>query len=119
MNIEEIRTYCLEKKGVSESFPFDESVLAFKVLDKMFALVNIDKRPWALNLKCDPEKAIEYREHYEEIQPGYHMSKKHWNTVNFEGRLENTLLKHLINHSYELVVSKMTKKQKEQLKSVE
>jgi len=119
MDIETIRTYCLSKKGVSESFPFDQEVLTFKVLNKMFALVNINKRPWALNLKCDPEKAIEYREFYEEIKPGYHMSKKHWNTVNFEGRLENKLLLHLINHSYRLVVSKMPKKFKEQLKSIE
>jgi len=119
MDIEAIRTYCLNKKGVSESFPFDESVLVFKVLDKVFALVNIDKRPWAVNLKCDPEKAIEYRELHPEITPGYHMNKKHWNTVLFEGSLENKLLLHLINHSYELVISKMTKKDREQLKSME
>ena len=118
MDIETIREYCLSKKGVSESFPFDENALVFKVLNKMFALVNINTRPWSLNLKCDPEKAIEYRELYEEIKPGYHMSKKHWNTVNFEGRLNNTLLVDLIDHSYELVVSKMTKKAKEELKSI-
>jgi len=118
MDIEAIREYCLSKKGVSESFPFDESVLVFKVLDKVFALVNIDQRPWSVNLKCDPEKAIEYREQHAEITPGYHMNKKHWNTVLFESGLENKLLVNLINHSYELVVSKMTKKNQQLLKTM-
>ncbi len=115
MDIEAIRVYCLSKKEVSESFPFDESVLVFKVLTKVFALVNIDQRPWSVNLKCDPEKAMEYRECYPEITPGYHMNKKHWNTVNFEGALPPIFLQDLITHSYEMVVSKMTKKDRNKI----
>lgn len=116
MDIETLRTYCLEKKGVTESFPFNEEVLVFKVLDKIFALVSLTRKPWAVNLKCDPEKAIAYREKYEEITPGYHSNKKHWNTVQFDAGLSDSLIKHLINHSYELVVSKMTKKNRALLK---
>lgn len=118
MDIEALRAYCLEKKGVSESFPFDDEVLVFKVLDKIFAAVNINRKPWAVNLKCDPEKAIAYREKHPEITPGFHMNKKHWNTVQFDGALRDALIKHLVNHSYELVVSKMTKKNRELLKSM-
>ena len=118
MDIEALRACCLEKKGVSESFPFDDEVLVFKVLDKIFAAVNINRKPWAVNLKCDPEKAIAYREKHPEITPGFHMNKKHWNTVQFDGALRDTLIKHLVNHSYELVVSKMTKKNRELLKSM-
>ena len=115
MDIETYRNYCLSKKGVTESFPFDEEVLAFKVMNKVFALGNINGRPLKINLKCDPEKALEYRELYEEVQPGYHMNKKHWNTINFEGDLPDKKLHYFINHSYELVVSKLAKKEKEQL----
>ena len=79
MNIEEIRLYCLSKNGVSESFPFNDTALVFKVMGKMFALLNISGN-LILNLKCDPEKAISLREHYDSVIPGYHMSKKHWNT---------------------------------------
>lgn len=110
MDIETYRNYCLSKKGVSESFPFDEKVLVFKVLNKVFALGSIDAVPLKINLKCDPGKAIEYRERYDEVTPGFHMNKKHWNTVNFHGTLTDKILKHFINQSYELVVSKMTKK---------
>lgn len=118
MDIEALRACCLEKKGVSESFPFDDEVLVFKVLDKIFAAVNINKKPWAVNLKCDPEKAIAYREKHPEITPGFHMNKKHWNTVQFGGALPDALIKHLVNHSYELVVSKMTKRNRELLKAM-
>ncbi|WP_010522616.1 MmcQ/YjbR family DNA-binding protein [Aquimarina agarivorans] len=118
MDIETYRNYCLSKKGVSESFPFDQEVLVFKVMNKIFALGNINSRPLKINLKCNPEKAIEYREQYPEIMPGYHMNKKHWNTVDFEGNLPDKKLFHLINHSYELVVSKLSKKEKEQLKAL-
>ncbi len=115
MDIETYRNYCLSKKGVSESFPFDEAVLVFKVLNKVFALGNINSRPLKINLKCDPEQAVAYREQYSEITPGYHMNKKHWNTVDFHGDIPNEILYHLINHSYDLVVSKLTKKQKKAL----
>ena len=112
MDIDTFRNYCLNKKGVNESLPFDENVLVFKVLSKVFALTNLIQKPMAVNLKCDPEKSIDLRELHPEITPGYHMNKKHWNTVIFESNLPSTLLHQLIDHSYELVVTKMTKKEK-------
>lgn len=117
MNIEEFREYCLSKKGTTEEFPFDEVTLVFKVLGKMYALTSLNKN-FSVNLKCDPEKAIALREEYETIQPGYHMNKRHWNTVEMEGSLKIELLKEMIDHSYELVVSKLTKKQKEELNNL-
>ena len=113
MDIIQLREYCLSFKGATEDFPFDEDTLVFKVMGKMFALVGLEK--------CDPEKAIELREKYpEEIYAGYHMSKKHWNTVVINGsQLTEKQIKHFINHSYELVVSKLTKKQKQELKEME
>lgn len=115
MNIEYIREYCLSKKGVSESFPFDESTLVFKVLNKMFALTSLDRSPTQINLKCDPEYAIELRDQYGDITGGYHMSKKHWNTVTVEGDLEDKMILSLIDHSYELIVGSFTKKMKAEL----
>lgn len=113
MNIEEFRDYCIAKKGVTESFPFDDTTLVMKVLDKMFALCSLEKS-FSINLKCDPERAIELREQYPAVQPGYHMNKKHWNTVYIDGSVDISVLKSWIDHSYDLVVSKMTKaKQKE------
>ena len=114
MNIEEIREYCLSKKVVTESFPFDDTALVMKVLDKMFALINIygDLR---INLKCNPEKAIELREQFTSVKPGFHMNKKHWNTVEINGSVSSDNIKEWIDDSYNLVVSKMTKKQKEML----
>jgi len=112
MDIETFRNYCLHKKGVTESLPFDENTLVFKVLSKVFALTNLIKMPLAVNLKCDPERAIELREIHSEITPGYHMNKKHWNTIIFESGLPTSMLTELIDHSYELVISKMTKKEK-------
>jgi len=119
MNIEEYRDFCLAKKGVTESFPFDQDVLVFKVSGKIFALTSL--KDWEegiqfINLKCDPEYAIELRTRYESIEPGYHMSKKHWNSVRiYKGELSYELVFQLINHSYELVVKSLTKKQKEAL----
>ncbi len=115
MNIEEFRTYCLSKKQVTETFPFDEVTLVFKVAEKMFALTGLESEEFTVNLKCDPERAIELREEYEEVQPGYHMSKKHWNTVSFEGMLSDTFLKELIDHSYTLVVESFSKKKQKEL----
>ncbi len=106
MNIEEFREYCMLKKGVTESFPFDEITLVFKVMGKMFALTNTEGE-FTLNLKCDPEKAIELREHYPSVLPGYHMDKKHWNTVIIDGMVADELLKEWIDDSYDLVVSKL------------
>ncbi|MBE9480273.1 MAG: MmcQ/YjbR family DNA-binding protein [Bacteroidetes bacterium] len=114
MNIEDIREYCLCKKGVTESLPFDEDTLVFKVLDKMFALASLEG-DLSINLKCNPEKAIELREQYPAVQPGYHMNKKHWNTVMIDRSVSDKLVKQWIDDSYKLVVSKLTKKQKEKL----
>lgn len=114
MNIEELRDYCIQKKGVTESFPFDDKVLVFKVMNKMFALVNVEIYD-SVNLKCDPERAIELREEYMGILEGYHMSKKHWNTVLLESDVNRLLLQELIDDSYNLIVSKLTKKEKEAL----
>ncbi len=115
MNIEEFRDYCLGKPGVTEEFPFDETTLVFKVSGKMFALTNLDG-DWSLALKCNPDRAIELREKYPAIQPGYHMSKIHWNTVMMDGSLSDTLLTELIDHSYQLVVEKLPAKLKQLLR---
>ena len=114
MNIEEVRSYCINKKGTTESFPFDEVTLVIKVMDKMFALLSLEKGS-SINLKCDPEKAISLREHYDDITPGFHMSKKHWNTVDFSHSLSDELITELIDHSYDLVVSKLPKVKREEL----
>lgn len=112
MNVEEFRDYCIAKNGVSEEFPFDKHTLVFKVLGKMFALVPLERLPSQANLKCNPERAIELRESFDGvITPGYHMSKVHWNTLYLEN-LSPNLIKELIDHSYELVISKLTKKDK-------
>ncbi len=115
MNIEQLREYCISKKGVTESFPFDEHTLVFKVMGKMFALVALERLPSQVNLKCDPERALTLREEYDGIIiPGYHMSKKHWNTLYLD-QLPPLFLKELIDHSYNLVVSKLPKRTREQL----
>ena len=114
MNIEELREYCISKKGVTEGFPFDESTLVFKVSGKMFALTDLVDA-LSVNLKCDPEKAIALREQYPCVIPGYHMNKQHWNTVIIDGSLNDNLIKEWITHSYELVVKSLTKKQQQEL----
>lgn len=119
MNIEDFRIYCLSKPGTEECLPFDQDTLVFKVMGKMFALTSLDSEVFTVNLKCDPDRAVELREEHPEVQPGYHMSKVHWNTVNFEGRLKNAFLRELIDHSYEMVVKGLTKKLKEELKGLE
>jgi predicted DNA-binding protein (MmcQ/YjbR family) len=118
MHIEQLRTYCISKKGVTEHFPFDVDTLVFKVMDKMFALVPLSKwergEKW-LNLKCNPEKAVELREEFEAIKPGYHMSKKHWNTITVNEDVSDEMIIELIDHSYDLVVAGLTKKAKAEL----
>ncbi len=109
MNIEEIRDYCLSKPFTTEGFPFGEETLVFKVHDKMYALANLTKGH-SINLKCEPEKAIQLREKYTEIIPGFHMNKKHWNTVDTEGLLSVDLIKELIDHSYDLVWKSLPKR---------
>jgi predicted DNA-binding protein (MmcQ/YjbR family) len=113
MNLETYYEYCLSKKGVTEHFPFDEDTLVFKVGGKMFALSSLSQ--WergqpAMNLKCDPERAQELRAEYDAIQPGFHMSKIHWNTIKINTDVSDTLVKELIDHSYELVFKSLTKK---------
>ena len=110
MDIVQLREYCLGKPHVTESFPFGPEVLVFKVGGKMFALVNVDNQEPSVNLKCDPERAVELREYHAEIEPGYHMSKKMWNTVSMCGNLSNKFIQELIDHSYELIVASLTKK---------
>lgn len=116
MHIESFREFCLSLPYVTEDFPFDEVTLVSKVGGKMFALVGLDREEFKVNLKCEPEKAIELREKHEEIIPGYHMSKKHWNTVSFDKGLKEEFLKELIQHSYDLVYNGLTKKVKQELK---
>lgn len=111
MNVEEYRTFCLALKGTTEDLPFDEKTLVFKVMGKIFALTNIELFE-GINLKCDPEKAIELREQYEDVIPGYHMSKKHWNTITVNNTVDDNQVYEWIKDSYELIVSKLTKKQK-------
>ena len=115
MNIEEFRDYCLTKKYVTESFPFDEQTLVFKVAGKMFALSGLEHHPARINLKCDPERAIALREEFDDIIAGWHMSKTHWNTVTIEGNLPNNFIKELIDHSYELIIKSFTKKKQREL----
>ncbi len=114
MNIEAIRQYCMDKPAVTESFPFDEVTLVFKVAEKMFALVNLDGN-LSINLKCDPDKALELREHYPAVRPGYHMNKRLWNTIVLDDSLDNDLIMSWIDDSYRLVVDKLPKKIREKL----
>lgn len=109
MNIEEIREYCISKKFVEETFPFDQDTLVFKVLGKMFLLISLSE-PNSFNVKCDHERCVELREQYAEIVPGWHMNKKMWNTVFVDGSLPRKLILELIDHSYEEVIKGMPKK---------
>ncbi len=103
MELEEVREYCLSKEDVTETLPFGVDTLVFKVTNKMFCLVSITEASF-INLKCNPEKAIELRELYpDEIKPGYHMSKVHWNSVTINGKLSEQFIENLIDHSYDLV----------------
>lgn len=106
MNIESLHDYCLCKPDAEESFPFGESTLVFKVNGKIFLLVGLDNDPLQFNVKCDPDKALELRENYSCVIPGYHMNKKHWNTVIIDGSAGNKLLKEWIDDSYKLVKGK-------------
>lgn len=115
MDIQTFREYCLKKNGVTEDTPFDNNTLCFRVGNKIFALLDIDKFE-SVNLKCDPEKAIMLRESYEGIIPGYHMNKKHWNTVSCDGKVPAQLILELVDHSYSLVFASLPKKLKEEIK---
>ena len=108
MNIESLRDYCLSKEKAEESFPFGEETLGFKVMNKIFLLCGLD-HPDRFNVKCDPERAILLREEFDEVQPGWHMNKTHWNTVFMNGRLSDSQLMEMIDHSYDLIISSLPK----------
>jgi predicted DNA-binding protein (MmcQ/YjbR family) len=118
MNIEDIREYCLAKKGVSEGFPFDDVTLVFKVMGKMFLLCSLDRDILSFNAKCDPERAVELREAYAAVTPGYHMNKQHWNTIQLDGSLPDTLIAYLIDHSYTLVTESLTRAKRKELEDL-
>jgi predicted DNA-binding protein (MmcQ/YjbR family) len=113
MDLETFREYCLAKPGTAEGTPFGEQVLVFKVAGKMFALAALDEVPATVNLKCDPDLALELRDRYEQVRPGYHMNKKHWNTVELGTGISNPEIRKMIDHSYELVVQSLPKNQRE------
>ena len=116
MNIEEVRNYCLAKKGVTEEFPFDSETLVFKVSGKVSLLTSLTFRPFRVNLKMDAELVPEYRDKYGEVQPGYHMNKKHWNSVYFDsGTIPKKELIWMLEHSYEEVVKKLPLKIRDKL----
>jgi predicted DNA-binding protein (MmcQ/YjbR family) len=117
MTLEAFRAKCLGKKGVTEETPFGADTLVYKVMGKMFALTGTPDFV-SVNLKCDPEKAVELRERYDAVQPGYHMSKKHWNTILIDGSVPDKLIFEWLEHSYELVVEGLTKKEKSALESL-
>ena len=122
MNIQQLYEFCLSKKGVTEHFPFDEDTLVFKIGAKMFCLTSL--KEWengtpSLNLKCNPEKSELLRAEYDGINPGYHMSKTHWNTVNFHSDVNNKLMCEHITHSYELVFKSLTKKLQVEILQIE
>ncbi|MBL4862279.1 MAG: MmcQ/YjbR family DNA-binding protein [Crocinitomicaceae bacterium] len=114
MDIEAFRDYCLAKNGVTEGFPFNASTLVFKVGGKMFALTGLEEFV-SVNLKCDPERAIDLREKYDGVKPGWHMNKKHWNTVSVHSDIPDVLLQELIDHSYELVCKSLPKRLRDEL----
>lgn len=117
MNLETLKSYCLRKKGVIEDFPFDAETLVFKVGSKMFALTNINKFPFQINLKCDPFTAEELRSEFASIIPGYHMNKKHWNTVVIDGTLDDGKIFWMIDMSYKLVFNSLRKIDRERIES--
>jgi predicted DNA-binding protein (MmcQ/YjbR family) len=114
MDIESYRNYCISKPHVTEDFPFGENVLVFRVGGKIFTLFDVNDFS-SVNLKCDPEQAVDWREQYSAVLPGYHMNKKHWNTVLIDGSLNDRKLKEMIDHSYDLVKKSLPKKLREQL----
>ncbi|HEV3408924.1 MAG TPA: MmcQ/YjbR family DNA-binding protein [Chthoniobacterales bacterium] len=115
MHVDTFREYCLSKPGVSEHTPFGPNDLVFKVGGKMFALLALDEVPAACNLKCNPDLALELRDRYEQVKPGYHMNKKHWNTVELGTGIPDAEVRKMIDHSYELVVRSLPKKTREKL----
>ncbi len=117
MDAEQIREYCLSKKAATEEFPFDEVTLVFKVMGKIFALVALEGE-LSVNLKSEPARALELRERFPAVQPGYHMNKKHWNTVYVDGSMSRDQLAGLIDHSYEMVVAGLSGKLRKELQNL-
>jgi predicted DNA-binding protein (MmcQ/YjbR family) len=109
MDLAQFREYCLSKARATEGTPFGPDVLVFKVGGKMFALATIDEVPIRVNLKCDPDLGLELRDRYEQVTQGYHMNKKHWNTVEIEDGIPDAELRKMIDHSYDLVASSLPK----------
>ena len=110
MDIEQLREYCLSKRHVEETIPFGPDTLVYKVGGKLFLLFGLDEVGLRFNVKCDPDKAIELREEFSSVLPGYHMNKKHWNTIVVDGSVSNKQLKEWIDHSYKLVLGSLSKK---------
>ena len=118
MNIEEIREYCLSKPGVTEGLPFNDTALVFKVMGKMFALLDLSEESRGITLKCDPELAIELREHHPEVTPAYHFNKQHWNGLDLKGNITDNQLKEWIDHSYDLVAESLPRKIQDELNNL-
>ena len=112
MNIETVREYCLSKLNVEETLPFGPDVIVFKVSGKMFLLLPLNSEKLQFNVKCNPDLAIELREQYDCVIPGYHMSKQHWNTIIVDGTVSTKILKEWIDHSYDLIVAGLPKKKR-------
>lgn len=122
MNIQQLYEFCLSKRGVTEHFPFDEDILVFKVGEKIFALTSLsnwEKGNPTINLKCNPERALELRAEYEAIVPGFHMNKIHWNTIEFNSDVSDKMMCELISHSYDLVFKSLTKKLQQEIIEIE
>ena len=115
MNVESFRDYCLSKPAATEGTPFGPDNIVFKIEGKMFALLVLDEVPTAVNLKCDPDLALELRDRYEQVQPGYHMNKKHWNTVVLDGVIPGREVRKMIDHSYDLVVQSLPRAKRKAL----
>jgi predicted DNA-binding protein (MmcQ/YjbR family) len=118
MNIEELREYCIGKRGTTEGFPFGEETLVFKVVNKIFLLTSLEENPLQFNVKCNPEMAVSLRDSYSCVRPGYHMNKTHWNTIIIDGSVSDSMLKEWIDHSYNLIVQSLPKKEREKIKLI-
>lgn len=116
---DELRAYCMKLTGTVEEFPFGPEAAVYKVMNKMFALIPVDASPHSISLKCDPQKALMLRDNYEAITGGYHLNKRHWNTISIDGEVPDGLIYEMIEDSYDLVVAKLTKKQRDELASME
>jgi len=117
MDLAQFRKYCLSKPFATEGTPFGPDVLVFKVRGKMFALAALEEVPTTVNLKCEPDLALDLRDRYEQVQPGYHMNKKHWNTVEIESGIPDAEVRNMIDHSYELVIKSLPKAERKKLEN--